>query len=170
MKKSIMIIMLAIFVGFTNQTNAQNPNQGEKNEVDKPHPKKEKIKAMKIAFITEKLDLTSDEAQKFWPVYNQYDDQKEVIFKEKREMRKAQKEASELSDGEIEQKILTHFELEQKQLDLEKAYYSKFKAVLPVKKVGKLYVAEDAFKRELLRKMKDQRQEGNHHPVHPPKH
>jgi Spy/CpxP family protein refolding chaperone len=36
--------------------------------------KKEKIKALKVAYITEELNLTSEEAQKFWPIYNTYDD------------------------------------------------------------------------------------------------
>jgi hypothetical protein len=51
-----------VMVGSISFANAQNGN-GQRQE---------KIQALKIAFITQKLKLTPAEAEKFWPVYNQY--------------------------------------------------------------------------------------------------
>src|SRR4051812_6767456 len=45
--------------------------------------KKEQLKAVKVAFITEQLSLTSDEAEKFWPIYNAFDDKQFALRKEK---------------------------------------------------------------------------------------
>lgn len=60
-----------------------------------------------------------------------------------------------LSDAEIEKMLNDRIQLKQDELDLEKEYLAKFKTVLPMKKVGELYKAEESFKRELLRKIKN---------------
>ena len=124
-------------------------SQHEKHKVDK-----EKIKAMKVSFITQKLDLSSEEAQKFWPVYNEFENKNEVLFSEKRKLRKASKADIELTDKQIETNINNDFSLKQKELDLEKEYFTKFKTVISIKKIEQLYLAQDQFKRELLRKIK----------------
>ncbi len=121
--------------------------------------KSEKIEAYRVAFFTQKLDLTADESKAFWPVYNDYQ-------KELRELRKAERQLNrgnygEMSDQELEEAIEKRFELRQKQLDLEKQYYKKFKAVLPMKKLAKLPRTERAFRSELLKKVKEQRERGN---------
>ncbi len=121
--------------------------------------KSEKIEAYRVAFFTQKLDLTADESKAFWPVYNDYQ-------KELRELRKAERQLNrgnygEMSDQELEEAIEKRFELRQKQLDLEKQYYKKFKAVLPIKKLAKLPRTERAFRSELLKKVKEQRERGN---------
>lgn len=123
--------------------------------------KKENIEAMKIAFITQKLDLTPQEAQQFWPVYNQYSDKtKELRKKRRQDNREARKNFDELSDKEIEQVVNNDMIYRQKELDLQKEYHEKFKAVLPIKKVAKLYAAEDQFKVVLINKLKDRDHSG----------
>lgn len=117
-------------------------------------PSKEKVKSMKIAFITDKLDLTSAEAQKFWPVFNEYEKKRDVLIKEKRMGKKHKKDGVEPTDAELEQHIEKHFVGRQKELDLDKEYHAKFKSVLTIKKVGKLYLAREQFKRELLNRIK----------------
>ena len=118
--------------------------------------KKENIESMKIAFITKKLDLTPEEAQQFWPVYNQYNDKtKELRKKRRQESREARQNVDELSDKEIEQMVNNNMIYRQKELDLQKEYHEKFKAVLPIKKVAKLYAAEEQFKVVLINKLKD---------------
>lgn len=118
--------------------------------------KKENIQAMKIAFITEKLDLTPQEAQQFWPVFNQYSDKMMELRKKRRQdNREARSNFDELSDKEVEQIVNNDLALRQKELDLQKEYNEKFKAVLPIKKVAKLYAAEEQFKVVLINKLKD---------------
>ena len=127
----------------------------------KDKPSKEEVKAMKIAYLTDKLELTPQEAEKFWPVYNEYQGKKDEIRKKAKEHRKAKKENTSPTDAEVEEMIQMHFSMKQKSLDLDKQYYSEFKNVLPIQKVGKFYRAEEQFKRELLKKIRGNR---NHHP------
>ena len=59
----------------------------------KNHPeKREQIEALRISFITQRLDLTREEAQRFWPVYNEYHDALESLRKERREEMKNYRE------------------------------------------------------------------------------
>ena len=139
------------------------PEKGKK-------PNKEKIKAMKIGYITEKLSLTSDEAQKFWPIYNEFDDKMDAIHKEIRSIHKKGVSIDDMSDAEVEKMVSTHTNLRQKELDIQKEYLNKFIAVLPIKKVAKLYKAEQDFKRDLLQKIKNHKggkQKGEGHPSPP---
>ncbi len=111
-----------------------------------------KIEAQKIAFITRILELTPEEAQKFWPLYNEYQAKEKELrpdFKKKRPKNITEKEANELIDS--------FFENEQKRLNLTKNYYNKFKMVLPATKVVKLHFAERRFKEELLKRIKERR-------------
>ena len=72
--------------------------------------KREKIEVQKIAFITKQLDLTPEEAQKFWPVYNQLSDARKQLHEQHKENRK---DIDNLSDSEIEKLIDNHINLDQ---------------------------------------------------------
>ena len=117
--------------------------------------KKSLIEAQKSAFITQKLDLTTTEAQSFWPVYNEYEAKKEVIFKANRENRKNIKNIETMSDKEAQALIDAQLLADEKLLSLKKEYYTKFVTVLPVKKVVKLEMAEKEFKKVLLKMVKE---------------
>jgi len=124
--------------------------------------KRENIQAMKVAFITQKLDLTPQEAQQFWPLYNQYSEKTIELRKKRRQSRQGNREnrpnLDSLSDKEIEQLVNNDLIIRQKELDLQKEYNEKFKAVLPIKKVAKLYAAEEQFKVVLINKLKDRKE------------
>ena len=124
---------------------------GQNHKMDK---KREKIEVQKIAFITKQLDLTPEEAQKFWPVYNQFSDARKQLHEQHKENRK---DIDNLSDSEIEKLIDNHIILDQKELDLKKKYHAEFKKVLSNKKIAKLYHAEMMFKAELLKRLKGEK-------------
>lgn len=124
----------------------------------KKRPQKDQIEAQKIAFITKELDLTPDESQKFWPVYNQFNKERQEIKKQQRAALKPGKNIDELSDAELQKIMEANLNYKQKELDLEKQYHAKFLTVLPTKKVAKLYKAEEKFKRILLEKISKNRQ------------
>ena len=110
--------------------------------------KKEKIEALRVAFITQKLNLTADESQKFWPVYNEYQDKLKALRKEFRNQPTAfstDKEAQDYLDAELL--------LKQREFSLYKEYYDKIKKTIPVKKVAELRQAEEDFKKELLKQL-----------------
>jgi hypothetical protein len=120
--------------------------------------KHEKLEALKIAFITEKLSLTTKEAQNFWPVYNEYSQKIEKIRKAKRsDLGELKVNIENSSDKEIEALISDVFDAKSKEIELQKEYYSKYTKVLPVKKVALLYQSEYQFKKELLKRIKDKK-------------
>ncbi|HOY38467.1 MAG: hypothetical protein KBB11_04315 [Bacteroidales bacterium] len=111
----------------------------------------EKIKAEKVAFLTTQLDLTVAEAQKFWPLYNEYEKKNDEIFKSERELNRDIKEKSaSMTEAELEQKLDKMMQLQKSKSDLSVEYYAKFKSVIPIKKVAKFYQAEREFRKQLL--------------------
>ncbi len=120
--------------------------------------KSDKVEAMKVGFITNKLELTAKEAQTFWPIYNEYSSKMDKLRKSKKsDFNELKNKVENLSDKELETFINEVFNSKQKELDLQKEYYEKYAKVLPIKKVALLYQAENQFKRELLRKIKEKK-------------
>jgi hypothetical protein len=117
----------------------------------------EKLEALRIAFITEKLSLTPQEAQVFWPVYNEHHAKMKEIRSQNKD---AAKNADAATDAEIEKIILTHFDAEQRALTLQKEYYVQLKKVLPMRKILKLHHAERDFKNRLIEQISERRDEG----------
>ncbi|HMT29515.1 MAG TPA: hypothetical protein PKD91_09580 [Bacteroidia bacterium] len=120
--------------------------------------KREQIEAMKVAFLTRKLDFTPDEAKVFWPVYNQYQDEIEKLRENRhKDMRAARDEFDTMADKDVEKLVDGEIAFRQAEIDVLKKYNPQFKKVLPMKKVAKLYRAEEDFKRELLQKLQERR-------------
>ena len=111
------------------------------------------IRTKKIIFITEKLDLSPEEAQVFWPVYNEFDKKAEDIRKQKRQLMPRGPQAAELSDKEAEQKVDQLMALKMQEANLQQEYHARFKQVLPARKVAKLYMAEEMFNRRLMQEL-----------------
>lgn len=131
-------------------------------QVDKMNKgeRKEKVEAMKIAYLTTKLELSPTEAQQFWPVFNEFEAKIQAIRQSRRkDSREGQDNLDQLSDKEVETLIDSEVAFRQKELDVMKEYHSKFKAVLPIRKVAKLYRAQEDFKRELLKKIQERKGE-----------
>ena len=116
---------------------------------------KEKLMSEKIAFLTMELNITPEEAQTFWPVYNKVEKEidqarHEVImsYKALSEAVKAEKPSKETS--ELLDKYLKAKEAQDK---LVNSAADSYKKVLPVEKVAKLYVAEEKFRRQYINKL-----------------
>ena len=125
--------------------------------------KREKIESQKIAFITNQLDLTSEEAQVFWPVYNEFSKEIKSLHNEKKENSKEiRKNIENMSDSEIAKVLEKIFVIEQKELDVKKKYNLKFQKILSTQKVAKLYRAEREFKKELLNRIRKGGEKPNH--------
>ena len=121
-------------------------------------PYKEKVDALKVGFITKKLDLTPGEAQKFWPVYNKYH---ELLEKNRSGMKEILAEQlgnlDNMTSAEADKALLEMQAMRSQELEVLKLYTLEFKKILPTQKVVKLFIAEQEFKRELLRQLKEQR-------------
>ncbi|MBL0342817.1 MAG: hypothetical protein IPP71_19160 [Bacteroidetes bacterium] len=152
MKKIKIVSTLLLSLWFASTIAQPGPPHGKKRE---------EIEAMKIGFITKKLNLTPEEAQSFWPVYNVYQEEVEKLRDNRRkEMKAARDEFDTMEDKEVEKLVEAEIAFRQSELDILKKYHPQFKKSLPIKKVAKLYRAEDDFKRELIQKIQNQRDGG----------
>ena len=120
--------------------------------------KREKLQALKVAYLTDQLSLTPEEAQSFWPLYNELEEKMKAIRNAQRENRhNARKNHETMSDAELAASIDKELEFEQQELNLKKEYNVRFKKILPIRKVAKLHASEQGFKRELLKGARDRR-------------
>lgn len=122
--------------------------------------RQEQMKAAKIGFLTRELNLSEEEAQKFWPVYNKFDNEREA---HRRKMMAVRLEANEggdqLTAKEAEAAVEQYLQLRQEEVDMERRFYQSVKKVLPSEKVALLFQAEKRFQRELLRNLQQRREE-----------
>ena len=115
--------------------------------------KKDKIKSLKIAFITEELSLTAEEAAKFWPVYNAFDEKQHELRRQKLRpfVGKDDDNIENLSEREA-LTLLSSIESHEDELYLiRKKFVSNLKSFLPAVKIVKLKKAEEDFNRKLLK-------------------
>ncbi len=151
MKNKVLVRLIISSILFVTIIPCMSQPVGARHHDD---AQRERIKSMKIAFITERLSLTPGEAEKFWPVYNQYqEDLKELRAKHKSEMLHG-KRVSELTEEEAEQYAECNIRRIEETAELKRNYHEKFLEILPVKKVALLYEAEKDFNRGLFREMR----------------
>jgi hypothetical protein len=116
------------------------------------HEESDKLRSLRVAFLTERLDLSSTEAEKFWPVYNKFHEKTRTLEHQRRkllmEIRKG-----ELSEEQTENKIQESFSIEEKVIELKREYHSEFKKILSVERVAELYSAEISFQRKVLEEL-----------------
>lgn len=145
-KLSLVLICITLTMGAFAQ-GPQN-NGGHKNYF-------ERIKAEKVAFITDKLDLSSEEAQVFWPVYNEYwkESQKAHGATMKAFRETTPKKGETITDAELEAKLDAYIKAAAAEQKVLETYHPKFKKVLPLEKVAKLYQAEEAFRMKMIRSL-----------------
>lgn len=122
--------------------------------------KKDKVKALKIAFITTELSLTSDEAEKFWPLYNSFDNKQYELRKYK--LKAAQQRINSanlksISDKEATALLQQIEDADDEIYQLRKKFNANLRTVISPVKIIRLKKAEDDFNRKLLRQYRDQR-------------
>ncbi|RSK47187.1 hypothetical protein [Hymenobacter rigui] len=105
----------------------------------------------RIAYLTEQISLTPDQAQKFWPVYNEFTAKRRDLNRRMRLLRPASLDA--LSDQQIKDNLTQAFTLRQQEITLEKEYFDRFQRVISVRQVGKLFIAERQFTKEVLKRV-----------------
>ncbi|AMR25654.1 hypothetical protein A0257_00165 [Hymenobacter psoromatis] len=106
----------------------------------------------KIAFITSRLTLTQDEAQRFWPVYNEFVGRRRELNRAARLLRNEAKNPT-LSDAQLRDNFTQDFALRRQQLDLEKNYFDRLQKLLTMRQVAELYQAERDFTKEVLQRV-----------------
>jgi hypothetical protein len=122
--------------------------QDEMENVRDPRAR-ERIRAAHAAYITERIELTADEAEKFWPVYREFLEKRRVLRQEMREDRRSETDQSKQLERDLE--------LKQQELNLEKEYTHQLGKIISPEKLVKLREAEMDFRRLLLRQIQQRR-------------
>jgi hypothetical protein len=119
--------------------------------------KKEQIRALKVGFITNELSLTADEASKFWPIYNTFDDKQFELKHQKMKAFKGRMDSdlNKMSEKEASALLAQMESNEEALYQLRKKFIANLKGVLPSTKIIQLKKAEDNFNRKLLQQYRD---------------
>lgn len=145
--KRLLIVLMVILIFPLTRLSAQNPNM-------------EKLNSYKIGFFTKKLNLTSGEAEKFWPEYNEYQKQKNLIQMDKviliRDFNQNEATLSDSQLTEIGDKLIATIVQES---TLASTFHNKLKEVLPPAKVIRFYQAENQYKIQLLKELQNAKQQ-----------
>lgn len=145
LQKSVLALAIALF-SFYGLSQDETPRQ----------TKKDKIEQLKIAYITKELDLSTEEAEKFWPVYNDMDDALKAEKKARRvKSQDLKKNFETLSEKEIEEKTIAILDSEIAEAKLKKEHTQKIAKVIGYKKMVQLLRVEKQFKKELLNRLND---------------
>lgn len=119
----------------------------------------DKIKSLKIAFITERLNLSSEEAAIFWPVYNEHEATLEALrIKERNEIRGRLRNFQNMSDSQIEELMDEFLALQKERNDRNIAFLNRMTNLISARKTFLLIKAEDDFKKRLLQQIQKRRQ------------
>jgi hypothetical protein len=151
MKKGLLILTVVLMIPLIRLT-AQNPNI-------------EKFSTYKIGFFSKKMNLTSQEAEKFWPAYNDYQKQKNLIQRDKIMLiRDFNQNANILDDSQLTEmgdKLIKYISEES---SLAVSFHKRIKEMLPPGKVIRYYQAENQYKIQLLRELQENRQQRRGNP------
>lgn len=124
-------------------------------------PTPERIRAQKVAFITNQLDLSALESQKFWPIYNTYEATVSELRKsEMRDIRqKMRNGGGSLSNSDADNLLQRYLDFENSMYQAKVTLINNLKSVISAKKILKLKAAEEAFNKKLLELLKNRREQ-----------
>jgi hypothetical protein len=143
--KNIWIGSLLMLLSI-GQLQAQNP-KGKKAE---------RLKALWVAYVTQELDLSSEESAKFWPIYNDYKEQERQLKRQKRQI--SRNNPQNMSEAEIDQQFESLMQLEEQAIQLKRNAYSNMKTAMPAYKIVRLPALEREFKKKVLKFMQERRE------------
>lgn len=116
-----------------------------------------KIESARIALITERLELTPEQAEKFWPIYREYSNKREELRREFVEARRDVKRDN-VTEEESKKLLEKGLDLKERQVSLERAYSEKFNKVITTRQILQLRKAEDDFRQMLLERVERRRE------------
>ena len=133
---------------------AQDNNAGN-SRADGQKKWQERIDSEKIAFLTKELDLSPQEAQAFWPVYNQAKNEKTVLFEAAIKAYKALDEGVKAgkTGKEMQALVENYCNAEKAVQEVDGKYVGSYMKVLPAEKVAKLLLGEEKFRRNQIHKL-----------------
>lgn len=118
-------------------------------------PRMERLESARVAYITDKLALTPEQSQRFWPIYKEYTEKRRSLRRQGGGLRR--KDLTAMSDKDIQTAMDQQFAVRQGELDLEKEYVSRFQKAITLRQVAQLHQAEREFTRALIKRLDDRR-------------
>jgi hypothetical protein len=113
--------------------------------------RKDYLKSQKVAYFSNNIGFTSKEAERFWPVYNEYSDKLDLLRYEQRKVLNQLSKFEMMTEKNVKALLDTYVNSCVQESALFQEYYKKFCVILPPSKVVRLYQAEDEFRQMLLR-------------------
>ncbi|MDT0649820.1 hypothetical protein [Autumnicola edwardsiae] len=109
---------------------------------------KERIKALKTAFITQEMEMSNKVAQKFWPVYNEYETRRRELHEEEDNKLK---DTECVNEQEAEKMLSEYLDIERKEYVIKKQLFEDLKEIFSAKEIIELHKLEDEFHKKLIR-------------------
>lgn len=122
--KNILLTLGFTFAFIFSAFSQQNPDR------------EDKIQALYIAYISQQLNLTQDEAKQFWPVHTQYDAELKAISRTQNEL-----------------------DIQQASLNIKKKYQDKFVKILGAERTNNFYKTDAEFRKRMVERLRKLRQE-----------
>lgn len=138
--KFIYALIFSLAFSLSLDAQVENDKRGRQERMQS------RIESQKVAFITQKLDLSPEEAQSFWPIYNEFQSK----LKEFRKNNRKSVDYENIDEGEANAFLDGLFQKEQEELNIKKNYYQQLKSAVSARKVAQLYVIEKQFREEIL--------------------
>jgi hypothetical protein len=113
--------------------------------------RRDNLQQQKVSFFTENLQLTPAESARFWPVYNDYQNRRDKLIRDRSTLLKYfESNKNNMTEDEAGELIAKYVAFQQEETALLESYTKKFEEFLPAKKVMRIYSCELDFKKWLL--------------------
>jgi hypothetical protein len=145
-----LVIWMIVVVGSISLARAQD------NRMDKKAM--QQIQAARIGMITERLGLSPDQAQRFWPMYNEFSQKRREVRARFNEVRKGI-DPNDMSDEQSQRLMELSLDIRQSEVNLEKEYTGKLRDVISAQQVLALRKAEDDFRKLILQRIEERRRQ-----------
>lgn len=143
-----LFFLLLLFSGFS-QLQAQNDKDQHR----------ERIKALKTAYITQELNLSKDVAQKFWPIYNEYETKKRELHR--REHVDIDLSSPEcIDEAEANHMLKEYLDVEREEYVIKKQLFNDLKEIISAQDIIKLHKLEDEFHKKLIKEYRAKKDRG----------
>lgn len=139
--KQILIILIFSFGAF--QGFAQDKEQ-------------DKLKAIRVALITQEAKLTVEQSEKFWSLYNEYEKERDDLQNQTKMLRRMANQ-EQLTDKELKDNFNKRFDIKKEQVELEKRYMNKFLKVVSISQYASMFKVERQLKRKIINELKERR-------------
>lgn len=166
MKTVFTAIVLSLFVGLSahaqqmqgHQQHSSHQSVEKNGHREGKFPSKEELQSQKIAFFTQELELTPEEAQRFWPVYNDASKKTQAAKKQinicLKNLHNALKAETPASDAEIKDLMGSYFKACEEEIAIQSKNFEEISKVLPVDKAAKTFSLEERFRIMLIRHLR----------------